>query len=169
MDRFKRGENYFGLEIFLPLFLLSDEKMFYAAALFPFVAGTTLLLLEMMRAQSRSALFTFYLFWLAGCGALAWLYAAIPPYWIWSVYLLIPKSVWEPSDVLRKKPFFFGFKKYYKRRLLELATALSVSLVFAVCFVWLRMYFEGPVLWVLILFALLVLEIFLTALRRQNK
>ena len=179
MDRFKRIKNTVSADFFLPLFLLSDEKIFYAAVLIPLVAGITMFLFEIIRTpaapelqrgeQPRDSLAAFYLFWLAGCGALAWLGVGIPPYWIWSVYLIVPKSIWAPSDAQRKKPFLYGFKKYSKRRIFELVSALAAASVFAGFSVWLRPQFQGAMSWVIVLFVLLICEIFFTTLRRQKK
>ena len=56
MDRFKRIKNTVSAECFLPLFLLSDEKIFYAAVLIPLVAGITMFLFEIIRTPAAPEL-----------------------------------------------------------------------------------------------------------------
>jgi|GEM_PF-2871285 len=169
MDRRKSLKRFSGIEVFLPLFFFNNEKIFYVAALIPMAAGATLLLFELLRNQARSSLFAFYLFWLAALGACGWLGAGLPPYWIWSVYLLVPGSVWEPSDAQRAQSFLWGLRKYFKRRIFELMAALLFAFIFACFFMGLRQILQGVISWAIILFVGLILEFLFETFRKQKK
>ena len=169
MDRRKSLERFSGIEVFLPLFFFNNEEIFYAVALILIAAGATLLLFEFLRNQARSSLFAFYLFWLAALGACGWLAAGLPPYWIWSVYLLVPVSVWEPSDAQRAQPFLMGLKKYFKSRVFELITAFLFAFIFTFLLIGSRQISQGVISWVIILFLGLILEFLFETFRKQKK
>lgn len=156
-------------EALLPLLFLAGAPLFYAAALIPVAAGITLLVFEMLRRQPRRALSAVYLFWLAVCGGLGWFFAAIPPYWIWCVHLLLPETVRAPSDAQQAKPFLFGLKKYFKRRVFELAAALILFFAFAAAAAWLRQKLQGAAYWVSAIFALLVFEVVFAVIRNGRQ
>lgn len=168
MNRKSRIKSFSVLEALLPLLFFSGNNLFYAALVIPVVGGLTLLLFELSRPLPRSALFAIYLLWLSGCGALGWWAMQLPPYWIWSVYILIPRTAWEPSDAQRKKPFLFGLKKYQKARVLELVIALAATLAFAGALAWLQLKAEGATIWICGILALVVTEIVLIKLRRPK-
>ena len=147
------------LEAVLPLFLLTGISLLYAAVLIPVFTGVTLLVFEMLRRRPRAALSAFFLFWLAICGGLGWFYLAVPPYWIWSVYLLVPETAWAPSDAQQAKPYLFGLKKYFKRRILELIMMLVLFLVCASGAYLLRQRFQSAAYWAATIFMLLIFEI----------
>ncbi len=169
MARPSHAKHFSVSEALLPLLFFSGASLFYAAFLIPFMAGMTLLIFEILRRRPRSALSAVYLFWLAVCGGLGWFTAAIPPYWVWSVHLLVSESAWAPSEAQRAKPFLFGLKKYFKRRLLELAAALIFFIAFATILTLLRQNFHGGSYWTAAIFMILVAEIVLAIFRRRAK
>ena len=151
------------------MLFFSGAAPFYAALLIPFVAGTTLIILEILRRQPPPSLSAIYLFWLAVCGGLGWFLAAIPPYWIWSVYLLIPETAWAPSDAQQTKPFLFGLKKYFKQRALELIRAMIVFLFFAGAVLLLRQKLHGASYWVTGVFVLMISEMIIMGIKGFKK
>lgn len=165
----KYAENFSIFEALLPLFFFQGNDLFYAALLIPVVSGVTLFVFELLRSQPRPALFAIYLVWLSVCGALGWFTLDLPPYWIWPVHLLIPKTAWAPSDAQRARPFLFGLKKYMKRRVMELVVALIAAFAVAGGILFLQQKTGGVMLWIFGALALVVMEVILGQLQRLKK
>ncbi len=148
-------------EALLPLLLFSNSTIFYAAAIFPVLAGITLFFLELLREKlaprSRAA---FFMFWLALAGSAGWLYLHIPAYWIWSSYLLIPAVMWESLPAVKKRPWLTGVKKYARRRSREFLFILAAAFLTAFIVCRLREYLPVTGVWLVSLGILLVAQTF---------
>lgn len=165
----KKFETFSLLEVALPLLLFTTKSLFWAALLIPIVAGLTFVVFELLRRQSRTALSAAYMLWLVLCGGLGWFLAGIPPYWIWCVHLLVPETVSAPTVAQQAKPFLFGLRKYFKRRVTELGLAAILFLAFAGGVTLLHQKVSHVSYWVVALFLILFAEIVLFALQRRKK
>ncbi len=144
-----RGGWISAAEVFLPLLLFADGKIFLAAGILPFAAALVLTLLELLRPRTNDTWhYFFYLILLMLLGGAGWAFANLPPYWIWSLHLLLPMSAWKPSPRQRAKPALFGFKKYLNRRASELVFMLGSGLLFVAAAMMMREKFSILVMWI---------------------
>ena len=164
-----RAEPSFSAEVLLPLIFFSSVQLFYAVPFIFLAAGSMLIVLELIRSQPRPTISAVYMFCLAALGGAGWIGAEIPPYWIWSTYLLIPPAAWKPTDMQRAKPRLFGFKKYSKRRIQELTLALFFFGVGSAALLYIRKSFQGAEVWIFAIAALLFFEIIFSKIKGRQK
>ena len=165
----KKIEPISVLEAALPMLFFAGKPLFSVAFLIPLAAGLTFIAFELLRRQSRATLSVAYMLWLVLCGGLGWFFAAIPPYWIWSVHLMVPETVSAPAHAQQAKPFLFGLRKYFKQRVMELGLAAVLFFSFAGAVTLLHQKLSNASYWVAALFLILCAEMIRFAMRGRKK
>ena len=164
-----RAEHSFSAEVLLPLIFFSKTQIIYVIPVIFLAVGTLLIFLELLRLQPRSTTSAVYIFGLAVLGGAGWTCAELPPYWIWSVHMLIPCAAWKPTDMQRAKPRLFGFKKYSKRRIQELVRALFFFGIGSGALFFICENFQGVASWIFAIAALLFFEIIFSKIKGRQK
>lgn len=169
MNLRKRIEPYSLSEIFLPLIFFTDEKIFWAILLISFSSGLTWVVFDLLKSQPRSAQNAFQLFWFASLGGLGWIFAQIPPYWIWSVYLLVAPAFLLTAEPRSVRPFLFNFKKYGGVRIRELLLGCLFSCAFAGMVLFFHAHYHGIQAWIFSVGILIFWEILSNRIRGLKK